>query len=140
MGGENAMEWQNAECKTEGAKKDKKEDISIQTKLQPPKIKYEFENEGQYLVAKYKEQLDFALYQVMSQYQSAKKGKTRKKGCENLWHCTSCHHSDTSTWCSDGNQWRNDVYKTRLCFWIIRMPDCTCRYPFFIICTATLSL
>ena len=73
MGGENAMELQNAECKTEGAKKDKKEDISIQTKIQSPKIKYEFENEGQYLVAKYKEQLDFALYQVMSQYQSAKK-------------------------------------------------------------------
>lgn len=79
MGGENAMEWQNAECKTEGAKKDKKEDISIQTKIQPPKIKYEFENEGQYLVAKYKEQLDFALYQVMSQYQSAKKREDEEK-------------------------------------------------------------
>lgn len=79
MGGENAMEWQNAECKTEGAKKDNKEDISIQTKIQPPKIKYEFENEGQYLVAKYKEQLDFALYQVMSQYQSAKKREDEEK-------------------------------------------------------------
>ncbi len=79
MDGENAMEWQNAECKTEGAKKDNKEDISIQTKIQPPKIKYEFENEGQYLVAKYKEQLDFALYQVMSQYQSVKKREDEEK-------------------------------------------------------------
>lgn len=67
------MEWHNAEYKIEDVEKDKKEDISIQTEIQPPKIKYEFENEGQYLVAKYKEQLDFALYQVMSQYQSAKK-------------------------------------------------------------------
>ena len=29
MGGEIAMEWQNAECKTEGAKKDKKEDSML---------------------------------------------------------------------------------------------------------------
>lgn len=48
-------------------------EIAMERQHKGPKIKYEFENEGQYLVAKYKEQLDFALYQVMSQYQSAKK-------------------------------------------------------------------
>lgn len=39
---------------------------------QKTKIKYEFENEGQYLVAQYREQLQFALFQVERQYESAK--------------------------------------------------------------------
>ena len=74
MGGEIAMEWQNAKQKADKLEKDNPKDIAAEpAKIQPPKIKYEFENEGQYLVAKDKEQLDFALYQVMSQYQSAKK-------------------------------------------------------------------
>ena len=68
------MEWQNAKQKADKLEKDNPKDIAAEpAKVQPPIIKYEFENEGQYLVAKYKEQLDFALYQVMSQYQSAKK-------------------------------------------------------------------
>ena len=72
MGGEIAME--NAEQKTDKIEKDNQKDIAAEPgKVQQPKIKYEFENEWQYLVAKYKEQLDFALYQVMSQYQCAKK-------------------------------------------------------------------
>ncbi len=42
-------------------------------------IKYEYENEGQYLIAQYKEQLEFALYQVESQYESAKKREEDEK-------------------------------------------------------------
>lgn len=80
MGGEIAMEWQNAKQKADKLEKDNPKDIAAEpAKIQPPKIKYEFENEGQYLVAKYKEQLDFALYQVMSQYQSAKKREDEEK-------------------------------------------------------------
>ncbi len=80
MGGEIAMEWQNAKQKADKLEKDNPKDIAAEpAKVQPPKIKYEFENEGQYLVAKYKEQLDFALYQVMSQYQSAKKREDEEK-------------------------------------------------------------
>lgn len=71
------MEWQNEEHKTDY--EGQKEKIVGQAGIQQPKIKYEFENEGQYLVAKYKEQLDFALYQVMSQYQSAKKREDEEK-------------------------------------------------------------
>lgn len=41
--------------------------------VEKAKVKFEFDNEGQYLVAKYKEQLEFALFQVQSQYDSAKK-------------------------------------------------------------------
>ena len=74
------MEWQNAKQKADKLEKDNPKDIAAEpAKIQPPKIKYEFENEGQYLVAKYKEQLDFALYQVMSQYQSAKKREDEEK-------------------------------------------------------------
>lgn len=40
--------------------------------IRKPNIKYEFDNEGQYLVAKYREQLQFALFQVEGQYESAK--------------------------------------------------------------------
>ena len=42
-------------------------------------IKYEYENEWQYLIAQYKEQLEFALYQVESQYESAKKREEDEK-------------------------------------------------------------
>ncbi len=74
MGGEIDMEWQNTEQKADKLEKENQKDIEAEpVKVQQSKMKYEFENEGQYLVAKYKEQLDFALYQVMSQYQSAKK-------------------------------------------------------------------
>lgn len=80
MGGEIAMEWQNAKQKADKLARDNPKDIAAEpAKIQPPKIKYEFENEGQYLVAKYKEQLDFALYQVMSQYQSVKKREDEEK-------------------------------------------------------------
>ncbi|MBQ1171421.1 MAG: hypothetical protein IIX48_02315 [Lachnospiraceae bacterium] len=74
------MEWQNMEQKTDKIDKENQKDIAAEpVGDQQPKIKYEFENEGQYLVAKYKEQLDFALYQVMSQYQSAKKREDDEK-------------------------------------------------------------
>ena len=49
MGGEIAMEWQNAKQKADKLEKDNPKDIAAElAKIQPPKIKYEFENEGQY--------------------------------------------------------------------------------------------
>lgn len=45
---------------------------------QKAKMKFEFENKEQYLIAKYKEQLDFALFQVQGQLDSAKQRKNEE--------------------------------------------------------------